>query len=127
MTKRSVHFGRIHIRQYGISISENPCVSEGPPIELAWDFQEQQQPLSVDQYEAIRLPRRRRRLQEFLLSDRERRRMLLARYTHHDIKECIRQVEQIKRQRVLTYLMLPASALDEAAEDMYRYVTHAFK
>ena len=123
----TVHFGRVHIRQFGISISENPCVSEGPPIELGWDYREQPEPLSVDQYEAIRLPRRRRRLQEFLLSDRERRRMLLARYTHQDIKECIRQVEQIKRQRVLTYLMLPASALDEAAEDMYRYVTRYFK
>ena len=126
---RNVHFGRVHIRQFGISISENPCVSEGPPIELGWDFRQQQpsQALSVDQYEAIRLPRRRRRLQDFLLTDRERRRMLLARYTHQDIKECIRQVEQIKRQRVLTYLMLPASALDEAAEDMYRYVTRSFK
>lgn len=126
---RNVHFGRVHIRQFGISISENPCVGEGPPIELGWDFREKQpsQALSVDQYEAIRLPRRRRRLQDFLLSDRERRRMLLARYTHQDIKECIRQVEQIKRQRVLTYLMLPASALDEAAEDMYRYVTRSFK
>lgn len=123
----TVHFGRVHIRQFGISISENPCVSEGPPIELGWDFREQPEPLSVDQYEAIRLPRRRRRLQEFLLSDRERRRMLLGRYTHQDIKKCIRQVEQIKRQRVLTYLMLPASAFDEAAEDMYRYVTRSFK
>jgi len=127
--QRRVQFGKVKVRQYELSISENPCVSEGPPIELGWEYTESPEELSVDQFEAIRLPRRHRRLQDFLLSERERRRMLLYRggYTNEDIKYCIRQVEHIKRQRILTYLMLPASALDEAAEDMYKYVTHFIK
>lgn len=122
-----VTFERIDIREYNVALSENPSCSEGPPIELGWKFHDKQSVL-VEDFEEIRRSQRRRRLPELLLSERERRRLLVEQggYTQHQLKENVRVVEQLKRQRVLTYLFLPAMALDEAAEDMVQYVTQMF-
>lgn len=124
--KRNVTFDRVDVREYEVSISYNPACSEGPPVELGWPFREAP-PVTVDNYEKARSPKR--RMQEIVLSESTRRRMLLERggYTRQDLKEAIREVEHIKRQRILTYMMLPASALDEAAEEMFTAMTSAFK
>ena len=124
--KHNVGFRNVNVREYRVSISHNPSVSEGPPVELGWSFEEAT-PIPVDLYEESRGPKR--RLAEFVLSENTRRRMLLEKggYSRQDLKEAIREVEHLKRQRILTYMMLPASAFDEAAEEMFSALTSAFK
>ena len=117
-----VKFAKVNVREYSVSLSQNPSCSEGPPIELGWDYREPP-PVCLYQYEEERQPHRRRNLHDLILSDTIRRKMLLETYTQEEITDAIRQVETLKRQRVMTYMMLPASALDEAAEELYRYVT----
>jgi hypothetical protein len=124
--RKNVGFHKVNIREYQISISHNPSCSEGPPIELAWEFREAT-PVPVDMYEECRGPKK--RLAELVLRENTRRRMLLESggYSKQDLKEAIREVEHLKRQRILTYMMLPASALDEAAEEMFGSLFSAFK
>ncbi|CAB9496892.1 expressed unknown protein [Seminavis robusta] len=124
----NVRFDTVNFREYAISLSQNPSCSEGPPIELGWEFEEQES-VPVEQYEDYKSKHfpRRRRLQELVLSDSVRRRMLSQRYTPDELAEAVREVEQLKRQRVMTYLMLPASTLDEAAEEVYRYMMRVFQ
>lgn len=123
---RNVSFHMVDVREYKISISLNPSCSEGPPIELGWEFHSLPS-VSVDRFEQCRGPKR--RLPEFVLSETSRRRMLLERggYSRQELKEAVREVEHHKRQRILTYMMLPARALDEAAEEMFEALTSAFK
>jgi hypothetical protein len=124
--RQNVSFADVKLREYTLSLGQNPSCSEGPPIELGWEFREQT-PVPLEHYEEIKARQPRRRLQELILSNRARRLMLLEKYTQEELTEAIRLVEQLKRQRVMTCLMLPASALDEAAEEVYRYMTNVFK
>lgn len=122
---KSVQFAHVNVREYCVSLSQNPSCSEGPPIELGWDFEEPP-PVCLEEYEEERLPQR-RKLHDLLLSDRVRRNMLEGVYTAQQIKLAIREVEQLKRQRILTYMLLPAAALDEAAEEWYDYWAQVFR
>lgn len=123
---KEVKFDNVKIREYNISLSQNPSCSEGPPVELGWQFREPP-PVNLQEYELQRKPFRRRSLHDLILSDSVRRRMLLQTYSPREITEAIRNVEQLKRQRIVTYMMLPAAAIDEAAEEMYDYMSKVFK
>ena len=84
-----VTFDQVMVREYSLSLSYNPAVSEGPPIELGWDVVETTL-TAVDDYESNR--KTRRRLHELLVSERERRRRLLEAYTPEQVIDSIRQV-----------------------------------
>jgi hypothetical protein len=54
---RKIHFGDVEVREHLQIIGDNPACSPGPPVGLGWKFRPKR-PLSVDDYERRRLPRR---------------------------------------------------------------------
>ena len=123
--KRNVSFGKLETREYSIALSDHPSCSFGPPISLGWDFRDKEA-VSLDDYEEGRSPRR--SMHEMLLSYNVRRYLLLKRagYTHDELEQAMNEVDRVKRERLVTDLLLPASHLDETFENVMRHLKRVF-
>ncbi|KAG7361554.1 hypothetical protein IV203_036655 [Nitzschia inconspicua] len=124
--KRNVSFGSAKIREFNVAISDNPCCSYGPPIGLSWEYQEREE-VPLETYEASREGNRRQG-HSLLLSFYERHFMLIKQggYSKTEIKETMKEVERVKRERMVTDLFLPASPLDETMEHVMDTVKKYF-
>jgi hypothetical protein len=125
--KREISFGNLEIRQYDVALSDHPSCSYGPPVQLSWEYQrENVVVLPVDSYELTRSPRRDRG--DLVLSYNDRRHMLLkqAGYSKKEVKQAMKEVDRVKRERLVTDMLLPASILDEAVEASVDYVKQFF-
>jgi hypothetical protein len=74
---RKVRFGSIHIREYAMTLGDNPCVSIGPPVMMSWEYtakEETSQP--IEDFEKTRVGKR-----------RHKHRLLLNYYQRHEILE----------------------------------------
>ena len=57
----SVRFDKVKIREYGITLGDNPSCSNGPPISLTWDYnQSEEKEVPLETYEERRCTQRRR-------------------------------------------------------------------
>lgn len=94
----SVHFGTISIREYERSISDNPAVTEGPPIGLGWDYEEEKN-FPFDVYEEAKPTPRKK--EEFLMPSRVREDILLNEWGHtlRDIRDASREAMEVRRRR----------------------------
>jgi hypothetical protein len=115
--KRNVSFHQLEIREYSVAISDHPSCSFGPPVQLGWEYRDRAK-ISVDLYEAHRPPRR--SAHDMILSYNVRRFLLLHRagYSTGEIRAAMQEVDRVKRNRLLTDLLLPASAIDETLEEV---------
>jgi hypothetical protein len=125
--KREISFGNLEIRHYDVALSDHPSCSYGPPVQLSWEYQrENVVVLPVDSYELTRSPRRDKG--DLVLSYNDRRHMLLkqAGYSKKEVKQAMKEVDRVKRERLVTDMLLPASILDEAVEASVDYVKQFF-
>ena len=125
--KRNVSFGNMQIREYNVALSDHPSCSYGPPIQLSWEYQEKAV-VPLESYEASREGNRRQG-HSLLLSFYERHFMLIkqAGYSKREIKETMREVERVKRERQVTDLFLAASPIDETMEHVMDTVKQFFR
>ena len=99
-SKRNIHFGEVLVRDYGMILGDNPCVSYGPPVTIDWDYVEYGA-LPVDEYEFHRPPRR--GLREMGMNYYQRKNLLtLAGYTEDEFKAVKKQVKKQQSQRYVT-------------------------
>mmetsp|Transcript_20201 Transcript_20201/g.22896 ORF Transcript_20201/g.22896 Transcript_20201/m.22896 type:complete len:177 (+) Transcript_20201:321-851(+) len=114
-----VKFASIQIRDYSITLGDNPSCSYGPPISLDWEYDENEA-ISLDQYETMR-PSRRKMYQMHILS---RHRADLLRYvagtTDDEMQVVMHEMQTIQKMRGKTKASLPFSKLEEAAESASR-------
>lgn len=115
--KRNVSFNKLDIREYSIALSDHPGCSYGPPVQLGWEYQDKET-LNVEEYEEKRQPRR--SVSELIMSYNVRRYLLLKRagYSKSEIQAAMKEVERVKRDRLVTDLLLPASKIDETFEEV---------
>jgi len=71
-----IKFDTVTVREYLVSVSDNPSVSNGPALELSWSFKTLPV-ISVDQYESVRPPPTLARHHTFKLSIDQRFKILL--------------------------------------------------
>uniref|UniRef100_A0A6S8I6F1 Uncharacterized protein n=1 Tax=Amphora coffeiformis TaxID=265554 RepID=A0A6S8I6F1_9STRA len=123
--KRTVSFGKLETREFSIALSDHPSCSYGPPISLGWDFRDKET-VELDHYEEQRSPRR--QMHQMILSYNVRRFLLLKRagYSHDELEAAMNEVERVKRERLVTDLLLPASKIDETVEEVVRRVKSMF-
>lgn len=98
--KRSVSFSNLHIREYtSVEISDNPSCSNGPPIQLGWEYRDQIISVDVDKYEEHRSPRK--TLSQMLLPYHVRRYLLLYEggYSNAEVSRATREVERVKQEK----------------------------
>jgi hypothetical protein len=122
LKRNSVSFTNLEIREYSIALSDHPGCSYGPPIQLGWDYEDKEK-VGVEEYEERRPPRR--TAPELVLSYNVRRYLLLKRagYSKSELQAAVKEVERVKRDRMFTDLLLPASKIDETLEE----VIHSFR
>ena len=97
----AVQFASVQVREYAVTLSDNPSVSCGAPIGLDWKYMEAE-PLSVDQYESLY----HRQTQPFNVKTITRtRRSQLLRISGHSTAEiglAAKEARQIRYERELT-------------------------
>ena len=124
-SKRNVSFTEISVREYDVELSDHPSCSFGPPIQLGWDYEEKES-IPVEDYEVTRSPRR--EVHELVLSyNARKRRLKQCGYKKKDIVAVEKEVDRIKRERMITEFFLPASAIDETLEKIGLYLKQAFR
>jgi hypothetical protein len=114
-----VVFHEVLIRNYEQTIGDNPSVSYGPPISLDWDYEEAE-PITLDEYEKNRGPRRNTR--QMMLNYYNRKNLLTWRCgaTEDDMKAAEKEGNKIKGQRSMTKAFLPAQKFEEVFQSMRR-------
>jgi len=59
----TVRFDKVQIREYTITIGDNPCCSSGPPLSLDWRYNTTHEDATVDSFESTRAGLRRMKSQ----------------------------------------------------------------
>lgn len=121
----TVSFSKLDIREYDIAISDHPSCSCGPPIQLGWSYNEQKD-LKLEEYETIRSSSRSR---EDMLLSYHTRNYLLREYagcSREEIENSIKEVERVKRDRLITDMLMPANLLNERIDDAVSHVSSLF-
>ena len=121
-SKRKIHFGQIYVRDYGMILGDNPCVTYGPPVTLDWDYVEYNA-LEVDEYEFHRPPRR--SLRDMGMNYYRRKHILtLAGHTEEEFKDVKKVVKKWKANRYLTRSLssstIPFAKMEDALESALR-------
>ena len=120
-TKKTVRWDTVQFRTYETILGDNPSVSNGPPIGLGWRYindcdleppedcddaaaatarSKTGSTMSIDEYEAIRIPQRHVSIDQLVLSIWEREQRLMdAGYARSDLNKAITSVIQIKVSR----------------------------
>jgi hypothetical protein len=117
-----VKFQNIEIRQYGMTLGDNPSCTYGPPVSLDWDYNEANV-LCLDEYEEAR--GRRRKSYQMQMNARHRRELLSQDFTEDEIKRTVKEVKAIKKNRERTKMMLPFMKFEDAAESAKRKAARA--
>ena len=112
--KKSVSFSHVQIREYAITLGDNPCCSNGPPVSLGWDYSD----AGIASVQVHPCPKR-RTLPELLLSYAERRALLLrAGYTQFQLQQAMEEVQTVRQERGLTEFFMAAHRVDEVVRDV---------
>lgn len=99
--RKSLQFTTIEIRKYNRTLGDHPSCSDGPPVQLDWEYTIEPK-TDIDEYEKNRLPRRSRR--HLALTSITRRNSMYYHfgYTHDEIDKATESVKKIKKQRNVT-------------------------
>lgn len=122
--EKTVEFNNVYIRSYEQTIGDNPSTSDGPPISLDWDYNEEDA-IQIDAYEFGR-PRR-RNSEELRLSNNLRRKILMDEYgcKASELNDAAREVERAVLQRSITRYLLPVRKVEEFVESCRRKARRA--
>ena len=116
--KRSVSFDRIDIREYQRTVGDNPSVSSGPALSLAWDYSDSVRS-TVDNYESERGSRR--KMMEMVVPRFERELLLKdSGVSRKEMAQCVRTINHIKAKRRQTVNNLKMSKMEENWEGVTR-------
>mmetsp|Transcript_26340 Transcript_26340/g.37103 ORF Transcript_26340/g.37103 Transcript_26340/m.37103 type:complete len:289 (+) Transcript_26340:172-1038(+) len=115
----SVSFKDVQIRDYDLTIGDNPSVSYGPPISLDWEYEERS-PLCINEYESSRQPRR--SLRQMGLNYYERINILSHTYgySEEDLKLAKKETKKVKKQRSLTRALVKLHMVEDFVESAGR-------
>jgi len=100
VAEKQVFFYEVSIREYPQILGDNPAVTEGVPLALDWDHQNQYK-VNVEMYEFTRAPVRRKSRRKLMMSSTTRFRTLIeAGYSLEDIGDAAMEVRNAKAQRL---------------------------
>ncbi|KAL3785638.1 hypothetical protein ACHAWO_005982 [Cyclotella atomus] len=116
---RRVSFDSVEVREYDVTIGDNPSCRSGPPISLDWSFSVVPTK-NIDDFELQRFNERVTNKSQLCLSKYTRRNMLLFcwGFTEEELKKATRQVNQIQRQRTMTESFMLVHMMHEAFQEL---------
>ena len=99
-SKKRLRFHQIEIIELPISIGDNPCVTDGPPVACSWDTQ-LRVTINLDFFEQHR-PKR-RAIPQLILSRRTRERLLQKQgFSEGDISQATLEARRAKFDRMMS-------------------------
>lgn len=97
---KKVIFDDIQIQEYAQILGDNPAVSDGVPVTIAWKHQNRYN-MNINIYEYTREPMRRKGRKQLLISSKRRVQSLVeAGYSFEAIGEAIIEVNRIRNSRL---------------------------
>ena len=115
----SVSFGKVRIRKYERIPGDNPSICFGVPLAIGWAYNEEGEPVSVEEYESKRSPKSKKR-DEMYVSLRERERILTDDWgvSRSAVRAAERSVALASQQRRATTSTLHLEPAQEAIESI---------
>ena len=113
MDEIHVTFQNIEIRNYDITLGDNPSCTYGPPVSLDWHYAKAQN-MPLDDYEKARGTRR--KSNQMQMNALYRRRMLTKDFTVDEMQMVECETRKIRNGRERTKMLLPFWMLEEAIE-----------
>lgn len=115
----SVSFGKVRIRNYERIPGDNPSICFGVPLAIGWAYNEEGEPVSVEEYESKRSPKTKKR-DELYVSLRERERILTDDWgvSRSAVRAAERSVALASQQRRATASTLHLEPAQEAIESI---------
>ncbi|KAL3805023.1 hypothetical protein HJC23_003251 [Cyclotella cryptica] len=98
--ERNVSFSHVKIREYEITLGDNPSVSSGAPISLGWNYDPNEKISKLPElFDGSDVPRKRRSARR--LSDSERRRRVRSNpnVSEADLVRTLNVIDVVKQQR----------------------------
>lgn len=121
----NVSWDRIEVREYDITIGDNPCVSYGPPIGLDWRYTVLGT-VGIDEFEENRHPRR--NIREMMMNYYHRVDLLESYdFTENDVKIVMKDINRVKMRRAFTNACLPYAKVEEVVASALRKTKRAMK
>jgi len=97
-----VSFQNVDIREYDVTVGDNPSCTFGVPISIGWKFNAQRS-VSLDEYETVRPSGERRTQKQMLLPSKERESILReAGIARSSMAKAIRESNRTKSKRAQT-------------------------
>lgn len=119
--RRSVSFSTVCIREYERILGDNPSCSCGPSIGIGWNYDDEDEILTVNEWESWRETER--EPERLVLSREEREELLLSLgYNQKVIAQAVREIVKVKNKRRQTITNLGASGVEELLETSVRKV-----
>lgn len=118
--EKHVGFGTISIRNYHQTVGDNPAVSYGFPIQLDWEYYEEDD-MEVDAYEFQKGPIRRNQNQ-LTMSYYKRKNRLMQEYgfDKEELNRARKDVDKAKFLRGVTSALLPIMMVEDVIESAGR-------
>ena len=124
--KRNVSFSSLEIREYEITLGDNPSVSKGPPISLSWDYREAGS-MDLEKFESKR--GRRRSKDQMMLGSSMRQQILRNKtgISKIDIIDAVSEVKKIKEKRRTSVSLQHLDKFHEVLESASRKIKRTMK
>eukprot|EP00814_Leptocylindrus_danicus_P021041 CAMPEP_0116011124 /NCGR_PEP_ID=MMETSP0321-20121206/4390_1 /TAXON_ID=163516 /ORGANISM="Leptocylindrus danicus var. danicus, Strain B650" /LENGTH=148 /DNA_ID=CAMNT_0003480315 /DNA_START=209 /DNA_END=655 /DNA_ORIENTATION=+ len=107
-----------------MTIGDHPCCEYGPPTSLDWEYEEVHDS-SLDEYEATRVPRRKRGEMALHYWRRKNILMAIAGFTEDDLKRATRRKDFCRFQRQVTNTFSSVWRVEDALESVARKTKRA--
>jgi len=120
----SVSFDTVEVREYPIILGDNPAVSQGPPLTIDWEH-DNEDTFSLDEYETTRPPRR-VTVEMSIPPDMRLDCLKRCGFSTKEISVRIKEINLVKRGRLQTTTMLYRSDMNERVEKTKRIFTSIF-
>ncbi|CAJ1938894.1 unnamed protein product [Cylindrotheca closterium] len=121
---QEVRFHSVQVRMYGQTLSDNPAVSNGAPIQLDWCYNEHP-PIDINLYHAGRTTRP---IRQLVLSRYYRHKVLMHWYnfTENEIRLANQRAKKTRKQRQQTNMMADVRFMEGCLWSVTRIVKGMF-
>lgn len=117
---RRVSFHEVEVRNYNVTLGDNPSVQKGPPLSLDWNYDPNHTIRPLEDYEVNRSQRRRGSTELKLPLQEREERLKTEGVSSHEMSRAAMDVRAVRNQRIKTEQTLHHQQVHEVLENAKR-------